>query len=242
MISVDLVVPTFKQTSDPIEEVFQMQDDIIETDYSCLHSEPLDVYSRQVLYDEEFQDTVYGTDEEFNTLFYDINQSSDNEDSDKQITDHASISKSVISTFVCTQKNTQSVCLAQVNGKVKRMWVKALFKSDPKVNPNFAFDMPTYTKTTDIHSFHPTLIHATYLYSDSDLDTQFQLRFDGTVTTSTLTGLLLHTLLDTGCHKHYSARKYLINILNIFKITMKYHFWKNIPLLSEMDNKYMHIR
>ena len=202
------MVPTFKQTSDPIEEVFQMQDDdIIETDYSCLHSEPLDVYSRQVLYDEEFQDTVYGTDEEFNTLFYDIDQSSDNEDSDKQITDQASISKSVISTFVCTQQNTQSVCLAQVNGKVKRMWVKALFKSDPKVNPNFAFDMPTYTKTTDIHSFHPTVIHATYLYSDSDLDTQFQLRFDGTVTASTLTGLPLHTLLDTGCHKTLLSKK-----------------------------------
>ena len=49
-------------------------DDTIETDYSCLHSEPLDVYSRQVLYDEDFQDTVYGTDEEFNTLFYDIDQ------------------------------------------------------------------------------------------------------------------------------------------------------------------------
>ena len=147
------MVPTFKQTSDPIEEVFQTQDDdTIETDYSCLHSEPLDVYSRQVLYDEEFQDTVYGTDEEFNTLFYDIDQSSDNEASDQQITDQASISKSVISTFVCTQQNTQSVCLAQANGKVKRMWVKALFKSDPKVNPNFAFDMPTYTKTTDIHS------------------------------------------------------------------------------------------
>ena len=44
-MSVDSVVPTFKQTSDPIEEVFQMQDDdIIETDYSCLHSEPLHVY------------------------------------------------------------------------------------------------------------------------------------------------------------------------------------------------------
>ena len=202
------MVPTFKQTSDPIEEVFQMQDDdTIETDYSCLHSEPLDVYSRQVLYDEDFQDTVYGTDEEFNTLFYDIDHNSDNEASDQQITDQASISKSVISTFVCTQQNTQSVCLAQVNGKVKRMWVKALFKSDPKVNPNFAFDMPTYTKTTDIHSFHPTVIHASYLYSDSDLDTQFQLRFDGTVTASTLTGLPLHTLLDTGCHKTLLSKK-----------------------------------
>ena len=165
------MVPTFKQTSDPIEEVFQTQnDDIIETDYSYLHSEPLDVYSRQVLYDEDFQDTVYGTD-------------------------------------VCTQQNTQSVCLAQINGKVKRIWVKALFKSDPKINPNFALDMPTYTKTTDIHSFHPTVIHATYLYSDSDLDTQFYLCFDGTVTASTLTGLPLHTLLDTGCHKTLLSKK-----------------------------------
>ena len=39
-MSVDSVVPTFKQSSDPIEEVFQTQDDdIIETDFSCLHSE-----------------------------------------------------------------------------------------------------------------------------------------------------------------------------------------------------------
>ena len=237
------MVPTFKQTSDPIEEVFQMQDDdTIETDYSCLHSEPLDVYSIQFLYDEDFQDTVYGTDEEFNTLFYDIDQSSDIKASDQQFNDQASISKSVISTFVCTQQNTQSVCLSQVNGKVKRMWVKALFKSDPKVNPNIAFDMPTYTKTTDIHSFHPTVIHATYLYSDSDLDTQFQLDFDGNVTTSTLTGLPLHTLLDTGCHKTLLSKRYLIKMLSIFKITMKYHSWKNTLLLSEMDNKYMHIK
>ena len=202
------MVPTFKQTSDPIEEVFQMQDDdIIETDYSFLHSEPLDVYSRQILHDEDFPDTVYGTNEEFNTLFYDIDQNSDNEASEQQVTNQASISKSVISTFVCTQQNTQSVCLAQVDGKVKRMWVKALFKSDPKVNPNFAFDTPTYTKTTNIHCFHPTVIHATYLYSESDLDTQFQLRFDGTVTASTLTGLPLHTLLDTGCHKTLLSKK-----------------------------------
>ena len=87
------------------------------------------------------------------------------------------------------------------------MWVKALFKSDPKINPNFALDMPTYTKTTAVHSFHPTVIHATYLHSDSDLDTQFQLRFDGTVTTSNLKGLLLHTLLDTGCHKTLLSKK-----------------------------------
>ena len=69
-------------------------------------------------------------------------------------------------------KNTQSVCLAQVNGKVKRMWVKALFKSDPKVNPNFAYDMPTYTKITNIQAFHPTVIHASYLFSDVDFNNQ----------------------------------------------------------------------
>ena len=152
--------------------------DTIETDYSYIQSEPLDVYSRQILYDDDVQDTVYGTDEEFNTLFYDIEQ---NLASEECVPDQASISISVISTFVCTQQNTQSVCLAQVNGKVKRMWVKALFKSDPKINPNFTLDMPTYKKTTDIFSFYPTVIHATYLHSDSDLssDPQFQLHFDG---------------------------------------------------------------
>ena len=87
------------------------------------------------------------------------------------------------------------------------MWVKALFKSDPKFNPNFALDMPKYTKTTVVPSFHSTVIHATYLYSDFDLDTQFQLRFDGTVTVSTLTDLPLHTLLDTGCYKTLLSKK-----------------------------------
>ena len=97
-------------------------DDFIESDYSPIEAEPLDIYSRQEFYDEEIQNTVYGTDEEFNTLLYDIEKELDTE-----------FSKSVISTFVCTQQNTQSVCLAQVNGKVKRMWVKALFKSELKV-------------------------------------------------------------------------------------------------------------
>ena len=42
MISVNLVVPTFILTSDPIEGVFQMQiNDTIETDYSYVQSEPL---------------------------------------------------------------------------------------------------------------------------------------------------------------------------------------------------------
>ena len=73
-------------------------------------SEPLDVYSRQVLHDEDIPHTVYGTDEEFNTLFYDIEQNLDNEDSEQQVHDQASISKSVISTFcVHTAKYTISV-------------------------------------------------------------------------------------------------------------------------------------
>ena len=112
MISINSVVPILKQTSDPIEEVFQMQtDNIIETDYSDIHSEPLDVYSRQLIYDENTQDNVYGTDEEFNMLFYDIDLNSDTEISEHQVSDQASTSKSVISTFVCTQQNTQCVLL-----------------------------------------------------------------------------------------------------------------------------------
>ena len=77
-------------------------DNAIETDHSYIHPEPLDVYSRQILYDENVQHTVYGTDEEFNTLFYDIEQSSDTEASEQQVSDQAYVSKSVISTFVCT--------------------------------------------------------------------------------------------------------------------------------------------
>ena len=109
MISINLVVPTLKQNSDPIEEVFQMHmDDTIETDYSYVQSKPLDVYSnhRHILYDDDVQDTVYGTDEEFNTLFYDIEQNLDSEASEEHIPDQASICKSVISTFMCTQQNT----------------------------------------------------------------------------------------------------------------------------------------
>ena len=109
-------------------------DNIIETDYSYIHSEPLVIYSRQILDDENVQDTVYGTDEEFNTVFYGIEESSDPEASEQKVSDQASISKPVISTLCA--------------------------------HSNFALDMLTYTKTSAIHSFHPTVIHATYLYSD----------------------------------------------------------------------------
>ena len=135
----------------------------------------------------------------------------------------ASISKSdlKISTFVCTQQNTQSVCLAQVTGKVKRMWVKALFKSETNVNPQFALDMPTYNKITDIHSFYPTVIHASYLHSfpDSYLEgnPEIQLHFDGTVTASTPTGFPVHTLIDTGCHKTLLSKKFYDQNMKYFQ-------------------------
>ena len=42
------MVPTFKETSYPIEEVFQVQtDDVIDSDFSFIDLEPLDIYSRQ---------------------------------------------------------------------------------------------------------------------------------------------------------------------------------------------------
>ena len=163
-MSIDSVVPTLKETSYPVEEVFQVHtDDVIDSDFSVIDSEPLDLYSRQEFSDEESEDIVYGTEEEFNTLFYDLDNDSDNEVSEElehnnsvsQCQSLASIPRtdSKLSTFVCTQQNKQSVCLAQVTGKVKRMWVKALFKSEPKVNPQFALDMPTYNKITDMSPF-----------------------------------------------------------------------------------------
>ena len=113
----DLVVPTFKETSYPIEEVFQAHtDDVIDSDFSFIDSEPLDIYSKQEFSDEESQDTVYGTEEEFNTLFYDLDNDSDNEASE-DLQNYQSVSQcqsltsiprtdSKISTFVCTQQNT----------------------------------------------------------------------------------------------------------------------------------------
>ena len=176
-------------------------------------------------------------------MFYDLDNDSDNEASEdlennksvSQCQSLASIPRtdSKISTFVCTQQNTQSVCLAQVTGKVKRMWVKALFKSEPKVNPQFALDMPIYNKITAISSFSPTVIHASYLHSSPDFyfeeNPEIQLHFDGTVTASTPSGLPVHTLIDTGCHKTLLSKKFYDRIRNTFKIFLKFHFWKNIP-------------
>ena len=122
-MSIDLMVPTLKETSYPVEEVFQAHtDDVIDSDFSVIDSEPLDLYSRQEFSDEESQDTVYGTEEEFNTLFYDLDNDSDNEASE-ELEHNNSVSQcqslafiprtdSKLSTYVCTQQNTQSVYLA----------------------------------------------------------------------------------------------------------------------------------
>ena len=91
-------------------------DDVIDSDFSFIDSEPLDIYSKKEFSDEESQDTVYGTEEEFNTLFYDLDKDSDNEASE-DLQNYQSVSQcqsltsiprtdSKISTFVCTQQNT----------------------------------------------------------------------------------------------------------------------------------------
>ena len=46
-MSINSVVPTLKETSYPVEEVFQVHtDDVIDSDFSVIDSEPLDLYSR----------------------------------------------------------------------------------------------------------------------------------------------------------------------------------------------------
>ena len=92
------------------KEVFQIQsEDTIETDYSYIQSEPLDVYSRQILHDDDIQDTVYVTDEEFNTLFYDIKQSSDTEASEQEVPDQASPSQLFL--HLCAHSKIHSQCV-----------------------------------------------------------------------------------------------------------------------------------
>ena len=48
--------------------------DIIESDCSYIDTEPLDIYCRQEFYDQDLQIQFMGTNEEFNTLFYDIDK------------------------------------------------------------------------------------------------------------------------------------------------------------------------
>ena len=238
--------PLSKKLHIQLQRFFRLHtDDAIDSDFSFIDSEPLDIYSREEFSDEESQDTVYGTEEEFNTFFYDLDNDSDNEASEdlennqsvSQCQSLASIPRtdSKISTFVCTQQHTQSVCLAQVTGKVKRMWVKALFKSEPKVNPQFALNMPIYNKITAISSFSHTVIHASYLHSSPDFyfEENPEIHFDGTVTALTPSGLPVHTLIDTGCHKTLLSKK--------FYDQNKKHFqnYSEIPFLEKHSIYYV---
>ena len=53
------MVPTFKETSYPIEEIFQVHtDDVIDSDFSFMDSEPLDIYSRQEIFDHKPQNCL----------------------------------------------------------------------------------------------------------------------------------------------------------------------------------------
>ena len=106
--------------------------------------------------------------------------------------------------------------------------------------------MPTYNKITDIHSFYLTVIHAPYLHSDLDScsegNPQLQLHFDGTVTASTPTGLLLHTLIDTGCHKTLLSKKIYDQHTKHFQNFYEIPFLEKHSITMERDNKLLHTK
>ena len=110
------MVPTFKETLYPIEEVFQAHtDDVIDSDFSFIDSEPLDIYSRQEFSDEESQDTVYGTEEEFNTLFYDLDNDSEDLENDRYVSQcqHMHLFQGQIQTFLhlCAHSKIHDQCV-----------------------------------------------------------------------------------------------------------------------------------
>ena len=75
------VVP--KLISNPLEEVIQVHTyDVIDTDFTGINNDPLHTYSTSKMYDENPPDIVYGSKEEFDTLFYDIDSYSDDNDDD----------------------------------------------------------------------------------------------------------------------------------------------------------------
>ena len=222
------VVPKF--TSNPLGKVIQVhKDDTIDTDFSLIENDSLDVFSRSEIHSDDYIDTVYGTKEESDTLFYDLdhNLNEDSaeisyiaqEDSDSDVNSNfqtlTSISKSDIkvSTFMCTQQSKQSVCLALSTGRVDKIWCQKLFKSGPKVSPEHALDMPVYDKVTEINAFHHSVVHASYLYSESTSTMEdvpyLQLHMYSTVTVYLPSGLPLHTLVNTCLSQDLSQQKFL---------------------------------
>ena len=64
-----------KVTFTPLEEIIQAHtDDVIDTDFSLIDNDSIDIYSRSEMPNEDYTDTVYGSKEEYNTLVYDIDQ------------------------------------------------------------------------------------------------------------------------------------------------------------------------
>ena len=90
--------------------------------------------------------------------------------------------------------------------------------------------MPVYNKATEINAFHPSVIHASYLHSEkygaTSLDDApyIQLYMDSTATAYIPSGLPLHTLIDTGCHKTLLNRSFYEKHQNHFKTFHKVPF------------------
>lgn len=209
------MVPNFKGTSDPLEEVMQAHtENAVTNDSYIIENDPLDVYSRQELYDDQEVNPIYVSDREFDTLYYDLDLDAEEMDgveiaqvNQSHLTMASSQTK--VSEFVCTHQDKENVCLGQPSGKVKKTWYKKLFKTEPNIDPNHALDMSTYCKITEINSFSSTVIHGSYLHTPQfDGNPQILLNMNGTVTGYTSTGLPLNILIDTGCHKTLLNKKF----------------------------------
>ena len=188
-----------------------------------MSTEPYPLYERTDTFDNDpnaCRDHIYGTQEEYDTLLYDLDNFIETTDIDgeayivENLTDISNlnilastkVSDIHVSKFVCTPQDDQSVHLVNPTGKVKRTWLKSLFRSDSSINPQYANDMHSYQTTTKIAFFTSNIIQASYLCSQpstADFDDSLYLNFnfDGTCQAHLPSGLSLHTLLDTGSHK-----------------------------------------
>ena len=112
-----------------------------------IDNEPLDVYSRKDMYDDEVMDTIYVNNREFKTLYYDLDQNTEdfsemeaeNADTIQPFTSqhlhhniqHLHHTLRQISRFLhlCAHSRTHKVyVLLKPSGKVKKTWYKKLFK------------------------------------------------------------------------------------------------------------------
>ena len=135
-----------------------------------------------------------------------------------------------ISTFVCTQLDRRQFYLAYPYEKVKKTWYKSQIQYEPKINPDFAIDHPSYCIVNEIKQFTPNTIHAAYLHAQGSLqENTIFLNGNSTVTAITPTGLKLHTLFDTGCHKVLLSKAFVTENKSKFE-----HFYK-VPFQEQHD-------